>query len=243
MAFDTDVSWYLFPWRNANSDNVIASIEVVPAGPRFVLAGITLGLLDEDPFRHDGARDVVIRLPRSEDAASTADLSVDVDRGLASYTQPLPDADAATFLADPLAGWGEARATAQSPAARAGGGHTIGDPGRSPSATRRSATSTWSTCAGEPVAASPRVEIELTDPGRNWVRTMVVDDATGEPVPCRIHFRSVQGVPYAPHGHHAHVNSGTPARGTRTSGGTFGSARSPTPTSTARARAGCRAAR
>ena len=30
---------------------------------------------------------------------------------------------------------------------------------------------------------------------------------TNKPVPCRIHFRSPHGVPYAPHGHHAHVNS------------------------------------
>ena len=35
----------------------------------------------------------------------------------------------------------------------------------------------------------------------------MLDDETGKPIPCRIHFRSPQGVPYAPHGHHAHVNS------------------------------------
>jgi hypothetical protein len=38
------------------------------------------------------------------------------------------------------------------------------------------------------------------------VRTRVVDDATGQPVPCRIHFRSPDGIPYQPHGHHTHVN-------------------------------------
>ena len=30
---------------------------------------------------------------------------------------------------------------------------------------------------------------------------------TGKPVPCRVHFRSPEGVPYQPHGHHNHVNS------------------------------------
>ena len=33
----------------------------------------------------------------------------------------------------------------------------------------------------------------------------VVDDATGRPVPCRVHFRSPAGIPYQPHGHHNHV--------------------------------------
>src|SRR5205814_2181119 len=44
-------------------------------------------------------------------------------------------------------------------------------------------------------------------PARNWVETVVRDDATGQPVPCRVHFRSTEGVPYQPHGHHGHVNS------------------------------------
>ena len=39
------------------------------------------------------------------------------------------------------------------------------------------------------------------------MHTTVLDDETGRPVPCRVHFRSARGVPYAPHGHHAHVNS------------------------------------
>src|SRR6185312_5264198 len=28
---------------------------------------------------------------------------------------------------------------------------------------------------------------------------------TGRPVPCRVHFRSAEGIPYQPHGHHNHV--------------------------------------
>jgi hypothetical protein len=52
------------------------------------------------------------------------------------------------------------------------------------------------------------VRLELIDSGRNWVRTTVLDDDTGQPVPCRVHFRSAQGVPFAPHGHHAVLNGG-----------------------------------
>src|SRR5581483_12286155 len=50
------------------------------------------------------------------------------------------------------------------------------------------------------------VRVRLVDSGRNWVRTEVVDAATGQPVPCRVHFRSGDGVPYPPYGHHAHAN-------------------------------------
>ncbi|MCL4544681.1 MAG: CehA/McbA family metallohydrolase, partial [Chloroflexi bacterium] len=57
------------------------------------------------------------------------------------------------------------------------------------------------------IAASPRLRVELVDPGRNWVRTTIVDADTGQPIPCRVHFRSPEGIPYAPYGHHAHVNS------------------------------------
>ena len=49
--------------------------------------------------------------------------------------------------------------------------------------------------------------MELTDRGRNWVKVTVIDDDTGRPVQCRIHFRSPEGIPYQPHGHHNQVNS------------------------------------
>ena len=57
------------------------------------------------------------------------------------------------------------------------------------------------------VEASPSLNVRLVGGGRNWVHTKVIDDDTGKPVPCRVHFRSPDGIPYAPHGHHAHVNS------------------------------------
>jgi hypothetical protein len=51
------------------------------------------------------------------------------------------------------------------------------------------------------------VRLELLGTGRNWVRTTVIDDETGQPVPCRVHFRSPDGIPYQPHGHHSRVNA------------------------------------
>jgi hypothetical protein len=51
------------------------------------------------------------------------------------------------------------------------------------------------------------VRVELLERGRSWVHVRVLDEDSGRPVPCRVHFRSPEGVPYQPHGHHDHVNS------------------------------------
>ena len=65
----------------------------------------------------------------------------------------------------------------------------------------------WGDVVAKGSAGTERVRVDLLDPGKNWVRAKVVDEDTGDPVPCRIHFRSPEGVPYQPHGHHNHVNS------------------------------------
>ncbi len=219
-AFPGDVCWTLFPWRNPRPDVAVASVEVVPRGPRFALGGITLGSLDEHPIRTDGARDVVVTLEDAQDggavfggglvsdAAAVADLRVTVDRGLAGYAFALPAADAAAFLADPVRGFGEPASTRPSPA--------VARVAAVSSATLRVALDGQERAAlrwGDLVAVghaepAPGVRIEVPDPDRNWVRTTVVDDATGAPVPCRIHLRSADhGIPFAPHGHHGYVNS------------------------------------
>ena len=50
------------------------------------------------------------------------------------------------------------------------------------------------------------MRVELLDRGRNWVHVTVVDEKTDKAIPCRVHFRSPEGIPYQPHGHHNQVN-------------------------------------
>ena len=54
------------------------------------------------------------------------------------------------------------------------------------------------------------VRLEIIDSGKNWVNVEVVDADTGQTIPCRVAFHSPEGVPYAPHGHHAPVYSNQP---------------------------------
>lgn len=199
--------YVLWCWTNPQPQQAIAALEIVPRGPGFLIAAVTVGQLDEHPFNRSGARPVKILLPGSDDANRPFDLAVEVDRGIASYPFALPAAEAEAFLKDDFRGFGEAQNQTNSPA--------YCEIAATPSATvtvkqgeEILGQARWSEIEGQAVVEpSPRLRIELIDPGRNWVRTTVLDAATGQPIPCRVHFRSPEGVPYQPHGHHGHVNS------------------------------------
>lgn len=199
--------FYLFPWENPHPESAVQSIIVRPSGPRFLIAAITLSHLEEYPFTRSAKRAVKIVLPQEEDAAKRFGLEVEVDRGVATYPFSLPQASSDEYLADSMHGWGERQNQASSPA--------YVEIAATPSATvtvKQDGDALGSAQWGElqdkgSVEASPRLKMIVVDEGRNWVRTQVLDDYTGRPVPCRIHFRSPDGVPYQPHGHHAHVNT------------------------------------
>ena len=199
--------YYLWPWANPRPECLIDAIIIVPAGPRFLLAAITVSSLEEEPFPRTGLQAVRIVLPQPGDAQRPFNLAAEVDRGVATYPYALPSDPATAFLQDPMGGWGEQANRSNSPA--------YVEIAASPSATVTISAGEetlgnvrWGALQEQGVLEpTPRLRVELIDRGRNWVRTTVVDDATGQPIPCRVHFRSPEGVPFAPHGHHAHVNS------------------------------------
>ncbi len=228
----------LWPWKNPRPDVPLEAVIVHATGPKFVLAGITLGHLDEEPFVRDARREVLITLPRPEDAERPFALEVEVDRGVATYPYPLPEKDAAAFLDDDFKGWGEplnqtSGAASVEIAAAPSATVTVRQDGEALGSVRwgelerelvleageagtQSAVGSGQPAGPESSARphvhtstpdAPRVRLEVLDRGTNWVHTTVLDDETGKPVPCRIHFRAPNGIPYAPHGHHVHVNS------------------------------------
>ena len=165
-------------------------------------------------------REVIIRLPRPEDAdhqtvggdtrlrvKHEGYLEVKVDRGIAGYVHSLPTASAEEFIDGTHRGWGERQNRTSSPAyveisAIPSATVTVTQNGETLGSVR------WGELV-EKTALQPtdRLAIEVVNRGRNWVHTRVIDEATGEPVPCRVHFRSPEGIPYAPHGHRAHVST------------------------------------
>ena len=212
-------AFILWSWQNPHPGNVIESIEIVPGGPGFVIAGITLGHLDEHPFVRQGKREtrIVVSDPTSLAAPTDSalgvqrnrlslDLEVDVDRGVATYPQPLPEASADEFLKSEFKGFGEPQNAVSSPAyveiaAIPSATVTVSQEGVELGKAR------WGDVEDRGAVETPGVRLELADRGRNWVRVTVLDDDTDRPVPCRVHFRSPDGIPYQPHGHHNHVNS------------------------------------
>ena len=199
-------SYYLWAWENPEPDSAIETIQIAHSGPRFIVAGITLGFLEEHPFARQGRRPARIVLTDTNDAEKPFDLDVEVDRGNATYAHPLPEASAEGFLSDPYKGWGEEQNSKSSPA--------YVEVSAIPSATVKVKRGTeeigevnWGEVEKKGSVETPRMRVQLLDRGKNWVHVTVLDDDTGKPVPCRVHFRSPEGVPYQPHGYHNQVNS------------------------------------
>ena len=195
--------FYLWSWQNPHPADSVEAVVVEPRGPRFAVGAMTTSELEETPICREGSRRVVIEAP----AASDGDLEVRVDRGFATYAHALPLASAEEFLEDGHSGWGEDKSAGPSPA--------YSSVVASPSATVSVASGEeelgsvrWGEVLEKGAAEDPgRLKIEVVEDGRSWVHTTVLDDETGKPVPCRVHFRSPRGIPYAPHGHHSEVNS------------------------------------
>ncbi len=196
--------YYLYAWRNPHPEQVIAKLTVEPGERKFVVAAITLGQVDEEPFVRQGRRPVKIALAQGTD--EPFHLEVEVDRGVATYPYPLPNQPAEDFLTDDLKGFGEATNSGNSPA--------YVEIAATPSATVKVKVNDgevgrakWEVLQASGKIELPGVRLEVMDQGRNWVHVTVVDDETGQPLPCRVHFRSPEGVPYQPDGHHNHVHS------------------------------------
>ena len=206
-SVEAEARWnYLWSWTNPEPASTIETVEIVPKGPPFIVSAVTLGYLDEEPFARDGRRPVRIALKDPADAQKPFDLDVEVDRGVATHAFPLPEPSAEQFLNDPLKGWG------QSPSTTSGAAYVEVSAIPSASVTVRLAGEAvgevkWGELEEKEVIDTPRVRFDLVERGKNWVHVTILDDETGKPVPCRVHFRCPEGIPYQPHGHHNQVNS------------------------------------
>ena len=196
--------YFLWSWVNPRPEHELVRIEIEGREAVVEIGGVCLGFADEHPLEPEPARVVVADTP-ADYQGDGSDLALEVDRGTAGYTTALvrqPEVD------DPFSVWGDA-----------GDAEVAGVYARVSSV---DSGTVRLLADGEPVAqeawSSLRANglsgvggLRVTELGRNWVRTKIVDDATGEPVPCRVQFSSPDGVPYQPHGHHQHVNSDLPS--------------------------------
>ena len=202
------LGYYLWVWSNPQPERAIASIEIVPEGRNFVLAGITLGHLDEYPLVRSTRVPVKITVADDSIADLPFRINVDVDRGSATYAYPLPNMPLDQLPPD-MKGFGAPANETSSPA--------YTQIAAIPSATiivnhddKVLGQARWGDLVEAGKVESDALRLEVIDPGKNWVHVTVVDADSGEKIPCRVAFHSPEGVPFAPHGHHAPVYSNQP---------------------------------
>ncbi|WP_309066132.1 CehA/McbA family metallohydrolase [Microbacterium sp.] len=197
--------FYLWAMPNPHPERKIRAVHVNATAATILVGAITRSDLDEEPFTRAVARPVLIEL---RDRPVTERVRAVVDRGSATYVyRTTPEAaDPAAAPAVLPAGWGEPRRDDWRT------GYT--QISASPSATveiLEGETSLGSFRWGDLLAAgridvSGEVAVRVPDGDQAWVRT-AVRDGSGAVVPCRIRFQTADGIPIAPYGHHAHINS------------------------------------
>lgn len=197
--------FHLWTWRNPEDLDVVA-VEICPGQRSFTIAGLSIGYVDEDPLEYH--RPVPVRIEFNNDPPTDmTEMDVEIDRGLVSYLYPLPLTSSEEFLANHSAGWGEPLNYGANPS------YVMVAGAESASITvKRNGQPVTSVGVSElgnqqPLVTPEGVTFQVVENGKSWVRTTVIDEATGLPVPCRIHFRSKAGVPYQPHGHHDQLNT------------------------------------
>lgn len=198
-------TFHLWMWENPDPGTRIESVSLVPRGGAFVVGGLTLGHRDENPFVHAGNSEIHVLFAREPQAPP----EIRIDRGTASYPYPLTQRSVQEFLDDPLRGWGEAPNPSWT--------RIWAEIAAVPSATisvwsegHELSSISWEALERSGSVAAPGCSVGSANRGRNWVHITVVDADTREPIPCRVHFRSPEGIPYQPHGHQRYVDSGLP---------------------------------
>src|SRR4051812_26793366 len=101
-------AYLLWTWSNPRPHCDLLEIAFEAVDGRVVVAGVTLGHVDEDPIPRQAARPVTVE-PTDGRVVGPGPLTLQVDRGTASYTRPLAPGTAEDFLDGRVRGFGQAR--------------------------------------------------------------------------------------------------------------------------------------
>jgi len=194
--------FYLWAMRNPRPDDDLSAVDVTATDHSILVGAVTASDLDEEPFTRDAARTVLIEL---DDEQMDERIEVSVDRGSATYVyRTTPDYTGSEDAGLPP-GWGRPK-----PESWHSGYLRVS---ASPSATLTITGSRgeigsfrWADLLDQGNVTVGGARVWLPQAGQAWVRLRVLD-RDGELLPSRIRFQTVDGIPLAPYGHHAHINS------------------------------------
>ena len=199
--------YYLWNWRNESSDKEIDYIDLIPGELPVLIAALTLSNVDENPFARSGKRPVKIEVNSNELKEIPGEtLEIEVDTGVSTYPHSLPEDSSDKFIEDKFKGWGERENSVSKSSYVDIAATNSADIKVKQNGTEVGSVS-WKKLLKDKTSKSDKIDFKLIEDGKNWVHVKVVDDETNKIVPCRVHFRSPDGVPYQPHGHHNQVNT------------------------------------
>lgn len=194
--------FYIWAWRNPHPGKAVERVEVRGGERHTLLVGaVTRSSLDEEPLGRAVARDLLLSF---RDIEVDELIEVAVDRGHSTYAYAVHP----TREGDPqgVPGWGVPKEAA-----------TVAHVQVAASESATVTVSRQGTVLGEfrwgdllkeqSLSVTSAISAALPRADRAWIRGSVVDDETGEPIACRIRFESEDGIPFAPYGHHARINS------------------------------------
>jgi hypothetical protein len=201
-------AFYLFPLANPRPDVALTNFQISAEGRQICLGAVTLAHTAEPVFPRSARRLLTFAFRETLTRDQLELLQLKVRRGAAGYVEPLEPESAEEFLSGPLPGWGTALAErhtgaycylSASPTAEME--LTLGD--------RSLGEFTWKDLTTREVTElADGVSVTLDSTPVTWVRTSVVDQESGRPLHCRIHFRSLAGQPLQPHTHRNHIGIG-----------------------------------
>ena len=195
-------SWSIYALPNPEPSKPLRALHLEPTGATAIgIGGVTLFAGAHHPLRHERLESVRVRLPDATEAPSVAE-GVEIDLGVIARRYEVTDFDGDEWLAATVKGRGEAPDDPTT--------SLVLDVAGSKDATLRVREQEIALGKvledGSASSADGQVRVELLTPRRAWLACKVVDAATGQPMPARVHFRAPDGRYFPPYGHRHEVN-------------------------------------
>jgi hypothetical protein len=189
--------YYLWALKNPHPDRIAEALHIT-ARRTLLVGAITRSDLDEEPFTRDVSREVLITVADDLDEH----VALTVDRGTSTYVYRRVGRE----VSPATRAWGQPDH---------GGREGYARVSASPSATltlRRDDTELgeirWQELMdGDTHHLPSGATLSLAPAAKAWVRVSIRDADTDALLAARVHFHTAEGIPIAPYGHHAHINS------------------------------------
>ena len=194
--------WSIYALPNPEPEKPLRALRLEPTGATALgIGAITLFSGKHHPLRHERLESVRVSLPANANSTLAAEGAA-IDLGVIARRYEARPVETDAWLGAAVKGRGEAP---DEPVTS-----LILDVAGSRDATLSVLGQDVSLGTvlegGSAASADGQVRVELLTPSRAWLSCKIVDAATGQPMPARVHFRAPDGRYFPPYGHRHEVN-------------------------------------